>query len=69
MKPHPKLYEVVEQVTGCNGEEILYVDDKLENVEAGRARGWQVIHHSDAEKTIAVFEKLNLVPARTDSPP
>lgn len=68
MKPHPKLYEVVERVTGCNGERILYVDDKLENAEAGRARGWQVIHHSDAQKTIAVFEKMNLVPARNNSP-
>src|SRR5262245_17577856 len=38
MKPDAKLYEVVERITGRHGEQLLYLDDRLENVEAGRAR-------------------------------
>ena len=42
MKPAHKLYEVVERVTGKAGRKILYLDDRIENAEAGIARGWQV---------------------------
>src|SRR6202007_2046278 len=41
MKPQPRLYEVVEEVTGRREEKILYLDDSPENVTAGSARGWQ----------------------------
>ena len=60
MKPEAKLYEVVERVTGRAGAAILYLDDRLENAEAGRARGWQVIHHSTPEETITLARKLGL---------
>jgi len=61
MKPDPKLYEVVERVTGRRGGGLLYLDDRIENIDAGRARGWQTIHHRDAAESIAVVEKLGLV--------
>jgi HAD superfamily hydrolase (TIGR01509 family) len=55
MKPDSKLYEVVEQVTGRHGLELLYIDDRPENVAVGEARGWQVIlHHTPAETEAAV---------------
>lgn len=61
MKPTAKLYEVAERVTGRRGAQILYVDDRLENAEAGVARGWQVIHHLEPAATIARTRKLGLV--------
>lgn len=61
MKPAHKLYEVVEKVTGRKGSQILYLDDRLENIETGRARGWQTIHHQEPAESIAVVEKLGLV--------
>ncbi len=61
MKPHQKLYEVVERVTGCAGARILYLDDRWENAEAGLKRGWQVIHHATPEKSIAQIEGLRLL--------
>lgn len=64
MKPDAKLYEVVERVTGREGGEILYIDDRIENVEAGRARGWRVICHRDAAASIKAVEEMGLV-ART----
>jgi len=63
MKPNARLYEVVEQITGRRGEQILYLDDRVENAEAGRARGWQVIHHADAKARHDVVKRLKLLPA------
>ena len=61
MKPDPKLYEVVERVTGRNGESILYLDDRVDNAEAGVRRGWQVIHHAAPEQSIARVGELKLL--------
>ena len=36
MKPQAALYEAVERVTGRAGGAIIYVDDRPENIEAGR---------------------------------
>lgn len=50
LKPHERIYEIVEARSGCRGGEILFLDDKLENAEAGARRGWQAIcHHSSGE--------------------
>ena len=61
MKPDPKLYAVVERMTNSAAEQILYLDDRLENVEAGLARGWQVIHHQRPEDSIAAVQRLGLL--------
>ena len=45
MKPDARLYAVVERTTGCAGSELFYLDDRPENVEAARARGWQALLH------------------------
>lgn len=52
MKPDPKIYEAVERLSGKRGAELLYVDDREENVIAGADRGWQVIHHHSTPATI-----------------
>jgi HAD superfamily hydrolase (TIGR01509 family) len=62
MKPHSKLYEVVERVTGRKGSQILYLDDRLENAEAGVARGWQVIHHQNFAGSQPRIQELGLLP-------
>lgn len=61
MKPDPRLYEVVEQMSGRCGGEILYIDDRPENVAAGSARGWRAVLHEEPEKTHAAVQKLGLV--------
>lgn len=61
MKPEPELYEVVELKAGGKGAEILYLDDRPENIEAGAARGWQVILQESPEKTRAAIERLGLL--------
>ncbi len=50
MKPDEKIYKIVEEMTGKSGQEIVYLDDRAENVAGGAARGWHAImHHDPAE--------------------
>jgi HAD superfamily hydrolase (TIGR01509 family) len=59
MKPDSGIYEALEQRAGARGAEIFYLDDRPENVAAGRARGWQALVHEDPAITIpAVCEAL-----------
>jgi HAD superfamily hydrolase (TIGR01509 family) len=61
MKPQAKLYEVVEEKTSRRGAEILYIDDRAENVDAGAARGWQVILQETPKKTLSAVRALGLM--------
>lgn len=61
MKPDARLYEVVERETARRGAEILYLDDRPENVAAGTERGWQALLHETPEKSHAAVEKLGLL--------
>jgi HAD superfamily hydrolase (TIGR01509 family) len=58
MKPHAKIYEALETMSGRKGPEIFYIDDRLENVQAAAARGWQVVLHESVEKTRPVLEEF-----------
>ncbi len=42
MKPEPAIYEAVEAECGVAPDRLLFADDRPENVEAARARGWGV---------------------------
>jgi FMN phosphatase YigB (HAD superfamily) len=57
MKPKAKIYEALEKMSGRHGAGIFYIDDRLENVEAGAARGWQIVLHETFKKTHAALEK------------
>jgi putative hydrolase of the HAD superfamily len=61
MKPDAKLYEVLERETRCRGGEILYLDDRPENIAAGALRGWQTILHESPEKTRAELEQRGIL--------
>jgi len=61
MKPDAKIYEALEKMAGKRGPDVLYLDDRLENVSAGAARGWQVILQETPEKTLEAIRKLGLL--------
>jgi putative hydrolase of the HAD superfamily len=52
MKPLPASYESVEARTGHRGADLLYLDDRLENIEGARQRGWRTIHHAVPAESI-----------------
>ncbi len=51
MKPQPEIYSAMEKMCGQRGADLIYIDDRLENIEAGAARGWRAILHETPEKT------------------
>lgn len=62
MKPDGALYAVVERMTGRSGAELLYLDDRPENHEAGLARGWQAVLHTDPAESRARVVASGLLP-------
>ena len=61
MKPDAKIYAAMEKLCGRSGEDIVYLDDRAENVAAGAARGWRSILHESPEKSRAAIENLGLL--------
>ncbi|HTL58292.1 MAG TPA: HAD family phosphatase [Candidatus Limnocylindrales bacterium] len=61
MKPEAKIYEVAEKVCGRSGAEILYIDDRPENIAPAADRGWQVILQESPDRTIAAVNQLGLL--------
>jgi FMN phosphatase YigB (HAD superfamily) len=61
MKPDANIYEALEKLTGRRGADIVYLDDRPENVAAGAARGWRTILHETPEKTRAAMENFKLL--------
>ncbi len=44
IKPDPRIYEMVEAHCGIDPIHLLFTDDRVDNVAAARARGWQTHH-------------------------
>lgn len=61
MKPAPPMYEVVEQLSGCRGAELFYLDDRPENVAAGWSRGWQGVVHREPDESRAALARVGAV--------
>ena len=58
MKPEAKIYEAMEKMCERRGADLIYIDDRAENIAAGKARGWRAILHESAEKTRAAITSL-----------
>ena len=61
MKPDPKIYEATERLAGRRGADLVFIDDRVENVTAAADRGWHAILHESPEKTQAALVKLELL--------
>jgi FMN phosphatase YigB (HAD superfamily) len=61
MKPNPQIYEAMEKMTGKRGAQLVYLDDRQENIDAGGARGWQTILQTEPAKSRAAIERLGLL--------
>lgn len=49
IKPAAQIYEMVEADCGIPPEHLLFTDDRVDNIAAARARGWQT-HHFKSPK-------------------
>ncbi|HEY5042229.1 MAG TPA: HAD family phosphatase [Verrucomicrobiae bacterium] len=60
MKPEPEIYAAMEAMTGKRGRDLIYIDDRAENIAAGAARGWRAILHESPEKTRLALSQLGV---------
>jgi len=60
MKPDARIYEELEKMSGFSGGEILYLDDRPENVEAGALRNWNIILHKEPTQTLSQMQGMGM---------
>lgn len=60
VKPEARIYEIAEEKAGVRPEELLFIDDIPEHIEAVKARGWQgvVFDTNDVNGSIAKIKSL-----------
>ena len=62
-KPDPKIYVLAEKQTKLKPEEIFFIDNMSENVEAAAQRGWQTFLYDDQHPEEASAELLKIFDA------
>ncbi len=60
-KPDPAIYRMVEEDCGLDPGALIFTDDRLENLQAARARGWQVHHFQGPDGWAARLVELGLL--------
>lgn len=63
MKPEPAIYQAVEDDTGFDPATLLFTDDRLDNIAAAHARGWQTHVFTGAEGWSACLVDAGLLTA------
>jgi len=58
MKPDPVIYEVVEKTAARRGPDLIYIDDRAENLVTAKSRNWRVILQSKPERTRAEVGRM-----------
>ena len=54
-KPEPQIYQMVLDQKALNAERTLFIDDKLENINAAAALGIKVYHLTDRDSLLSLF--------------
>lgn len=65
MKPDSVIYEVAEQRAGVSAGDILFLDDKAENVQAARNRGWFAQRCLGGPEAISVLKGFEVLGTET----
>jgi glucose-1-phosphatase len=60
-KPDPAIYEVARQRAGCRADEILFLDDRGENVAGAVALGWDAHLYTSVESFGDLLRQKGLV--------
>jgi 2-haloacid dehalogenase len=60
MKPEPGIYEEAERRFELEPARTVFIDDRPENVEQARGRGWHGVRHVGFEKTAEALAQLGV---------
>lgn len=61
-KPELAIYEATQRMLDVGHDEIVYLDDFDQNLEPAKALGWQVIHVTGPEQSLAALDHLAPIP-------
>jgi HAD superfamily hydrolase (TIGR01509 family) len=61
LKPQPEIYAAMEKMCGRTGADLVYLDDRAENIAAGAARGWRAVWHESAETSRRKLARLGII--------
>ncbi|MEV4422967.1 HAD family phosphatase [Patulibacter sp. NPDC049589] len=56
-KPDPAIYRLTERLLDVRPDEIVFLDDRAENVAAAQACGWHAIRHTSTDASIAAVRR------------
>jgi HAD superfamily hydrolase (TIGR01509 family) len=57
-KPHVEIYHKVQSLMGVEAKQIIFFDDKPDNVEGAISAGWNAYVFTDAEEVRTQLEQL-----------
>ncbi len=60
VKPEPAIYAAAEAGIKLSPKQLLFIDDRAENIEAAKARGWQAVLLPPEIEVERVFEGIDL---------
>lgn len=60
MKPEPGIYQEAERRFALRPAATVFIDDRADNIQAARARGWHGIVHRDFGGTVAALRGLSV---------
>ena len=60
MKPDAGIFAEAERRFGLEPRATVFIDDRPENIDAARARGWQGILHSGHASTVNALRTLGI---------
>lgn len=62
LKPDEKIYKnIINNIKDYNPEEILFIDDKTENIEGAQKAGLKAIHYSSTEYVVSELKKYKIL--------
>lgn len=61
MKPDPQIYKAALEKTEAQADECLFIDDRVENIDAANALGINTIHFIERADLAAELRKFHLV--------
>ncbi|SNS23643.1 HAD family hydrolase [Antarctobacter heliothermus] len=50
IKPEQRIYEMVEDKLNLPGEALIFTDDRADNIDAAKARGWHTHHFTGPDR-------------------
>ena len=57
-KPDARIFQHTAALLGLPGQQIVFVDDFLHNVEGAQQAGWQAVHFKNREQALAELQNL-----------